>query len=136
MSTGGISLRVRRGVDGIVYAVSLAAVVFVIGTVLCLPLGWGWTGVKYWLFFLGLLLFGIGTLKLRPRAAWKDYDTDGGEEKPETESRFEQATRTALPDDLTVRHDERWSGGARVFLSSLAVLGASMAMEFVFGVGG
>lgn len=136
MNARGVSLRIRRSVDGVVYAASLTAVVFAVGAAVCLPLGWGWTGVKYWLFFVGVALFAAGTFSLRPRAAWKQKDAETGEDESMAESRFEWATRTALPDGIAVRRDERWTGGARVFLGSLAVLGTSMAMEFVFGVGG
>jgi hypothetical protein len=136
MIARGVPLRVRRSVDGVAYAASLAAAVFVIGTAICLPLGWGWTGVKYWLFFVGMALFAIGTFALRPRAAWKQDDSETSEAESMAESRFERTTRTALPSGLAVRQTERWGGGARLFLGSLAVLGLSMAMEFAFGVGG
>jgi energy-coupling factor transporter transmembrane protein EcfT len=135
MNSRGVSLRIRRSVDGVVYAASLAAAVFAVGTVACLPLGFGWTGVKYWLFFVGMALFAVGTFALRPRAAWKQDESETPDDEL-AESRFEWATRTALPDSLTVRRTERWTGGARLFLGSLVVLGLSMAMEFVFGVSG
>ena len=135
MTGGHAPLWLRRGVDGVAYAVALAAALTVVGAAVCLPFGWGWVGVKYWLFLVGVLLFGVGTFMLRPEAGWKDDDSDTVDHHDEDESRFARATRRALPDSVAVRTDERWSTGARLFLGSLAVLLTSMLMEFAFGVG-
>lgn len=136
MRSGDVPLWLRRGVDGVAYAVAVAAVAFAAGAAVSFALGWGWQGVKYWLFLVGWLGFGVGTFKLRPRAAWKGSDGDGhDDDQGVAETRFARATRTAVPDGLAVDEDERWSAGARLFLGSVAVLVASMAMEFVFGVG-
>lgn len=136
MTDGHAPLWLRRSVDGVAYAVALAAALAAVGAAVCLPLGWGWIGVKYWLFLVGLLLFGVGTFMLRPKAGWKDDDDEGTvDHQGEDESRFARATRRALPSGVAVRADERWSAGARLFLGSLAVLFTSMLMEFVFGVG-
>lgn len=135
MTDGRAPLWLRRGIDGVAYAVALAAALTVVGAAVCLPFGWGWVGVKYWLFFVGFLLFGVGTFMLRPEAGWKDDDDGTVDDQPEDESRFERATRRALPESVAVRTEERWSAGARLFLGSLAVLLTSMLMEFAFGVG-
>ena len=136
MSGRGAPLWLRRGVDGLVYAVALAGATFAVGALVSFGGGYGLTGVKYWLFFLGWAMLGYGALKLRPRKPWKD-DQDGGiDDQGPTESRFEYATRRAVPDGLAVPAVDRWSGGARLFLGSLFVLGASIALEFAFGVGG
>ena len=136
MTDGHAPLWLRRGIDGVAYAVALAAALTVVGAAVCLPLSWGLVGVKYWLFLVGVLLFGVGTFMLRPKAGWKDDDEDGGSvPRSEDESRFSRATRLALPEGVAVRREERWSAGARLFLGSLAVLLTSMLMEFAFGVG-
>lgn len=135
MTDGHAPTWLRRGIDGVAYAVALAAALTVVGAAVCLPLSWGWVGVKYWLFLVGFLLFGVGTFMLRPTAGWKDDEDGGLDPQSEDESRFSRATRRALPEGLAVRRDERWSAGARLFLGSLAVLFTSMLLEFVFGVG-
>ena len=135
MTDAHAPLWLRRGIDGVAYAVALAAALTVVGAAVCLPFSWGWVGVKYWLFIVGILLFGLGTFMLRPKAGWKDDDDDIVDDQGDDESRFERATRRALPDSVAVRSEERWSAGARLFLGSLAVLLTSMLMEFVFGVG-
>ncbi|WP_135821816.1 DUF7555 family protein [Halostella litorea] len=136
MSARGSPLWLRRGVDGVVYAVALAAATFALGVAVSFGVGYGLVGVKYWLFFAGWILLGYGTLKLRPRKAWKDPPDEGVDDQGPTESRFEYATRKAVPGGLAVAAVDRWSAGARLFLGSLFVLAASMALEFAFGVGG
>lgn len=135
MTRRGTPLWVRQAVDGLVYAVALTAVTFGIGVVIAFAVSYGWTGVKYWLFFAGWVLFGYGTLKLRPRKAWKDPPDTGADDQV-VESRFGYATRRIVPSGIAVPAVDRWSGGARLFLGGLFVLATSIGMEFLFGVGG
>ena len=135
MAGRGTPLWLRRSVDGLVYAVVLTVVTFGVGAVVAFAADYGWTGVKYWLFFVGWVLLGYGTLKLRPRKAWKDPPETGPDDQV-VESRFEYATRRIVPDGVAIPVVDRWSGGARLFLGSLFVLATSIAMELLFGVGG
>lgn len=134
--------RLLRAVDGVVYAVVTAAVAFGLGTAMSFGLGGGWTGVKVWLFLVGLFLFGLGTFYLRPRAAWKEGDSALEQVLPSTddqgdkESPFQRLAIRFVPGSLVLPPDERWGDGPRLFLTSLLVLGASYAMEAYFGVGG
>jgi len=135
MARRGMPLWLRKGVDGLVYAVALTAVTFGVGTAIAFAASYGWVGVKYWLFFVGWLLLGVGALKLRPRDAWKDPPESGADDQV-VESRFAYATRQIVPDGIGVPAVDRWSGGARLFLASLFVLATSIAMEIAFGVAG
>ncbi|WP_121820970.1 DUF7555 family protein [Halostella salina] len=135
MARRGTPVWLRRGVDGLVYAVALTAVTFGVGAAVAFAASYGWTGVKYWLFFVGWVLLGYGGLKLRPRKAWKDPSETGVDDQS-VESRFESATRRIVPDSVAVPAVDRWSGGARLFLGGVFVLVTSIAMEFLFGVGG
>lgn len=135
MARSGMPLWLRKGVDGLVYAVAMTAVTFGVGAVIAFAASYGWVGVKYWLFFAGWLLLGVGALKLRPRDAWKDPPERGADDQV-VESRFAYATRQIVPDGIAVPAVDRWSAGARLFLGSLFVLGTSIVMEIAFGVAG
>jgi hypothetical protein len=91
-------------------------------------------GAKYLLFFVGFALFAIGVIGMRPTPAWKDGDS-AGIVGPGEETRF-QGTLHRLPP--LRRYDlapaERLSAGAKLFITSLLVLGTSLVLETVFGV--
>lgn len=134
--------RLLRTIDGVVYAVVTTTVTVLLGIALSFGLGGSWTGVKVWLFFAGLFLFGMGTLFLWPRAAWKEGDSALDEMRPSSddqgdkESPFQRLAIKFVPNSLALPPDERWSDGARLFLTSLLVLGTSYAMEAYLGIGG
>lgn len=142
-----LSRRLRRLLDAVMYGLAVTAVMFVIGGVLGLLLGGGLVTVKFWLFLMGILMFGYATFQLRPSRPWKTEEGEDGElkvtkTKPKgesigsrDESRF-QATVQKIPplSWYSLPPSERWPVGAKMFVASLVVLLTSFAMEFVFGV--
>jgi hypothetical protein len=141
--------RLRQALDAAMYAVAVTGVVFAFGGVVSVAVGAGLVGVKYTLFLVGLLLFGYGAFQLRPGRPW-DVDKAGDEveivrrgddeNKRSIGSREEttfQATVQRIPplSRYSIPPEERLPPGVKLFVSSLAVLGTSFAMEAVFGVG-
>ncbi|WP_254536667.1 DUF7555 family protein [Halomarina litorea] len=127
------SRRGRQAVDALGYAVAVTLTVAAVVGVLSLALGAGLNGVKYGLFVVGILLFGVATLKLRPTAPYSDarnlLPTDSGEE-----SGFQAAVQGAIPARYRLSPDERVSDALKLFLASVLVLAVSFVMERVFGV--
>lgn len=132
-----------RTLDAVVLALSIGAVFLVPMIVTSFAFGAGWYGVKVWLFFVGMVLFGLSLWLLRPDRPW-NLDDDDEEEDDDTgpaESigsgvgKFE-ATVHALPPlswvDLAPEH--RSSSGVRLLLASLFLFGLSYVMETVFSV--
>jgi FtsH-binding integral membrane protein len=120
--------------DALVYSIAVAGLLTLAASVLSVGFGGGLVGAKYLLFLVGFALFAVGAIGMRPTPAWKDGDSAGivglGEE-----TRF-QGTLHRLPP--LRRYDlapaERLSAGAKLFITSLLVLGTSFVFETVFGV--
>ena len=148
-ATSAASRRALQAVDAAVYALAVAAVVFVVGALLGLVVGGGLVTAKYVMFVVGLLAFGYGTLQLRPDPPWKTEEGEQGEIKitKETEpsgsvvnSRNETAFQAAVQRIpplpwYSLPPDERISVAFKIFLAGLATLGWSFVLETVFGVG-
>lgn len=130
-----------QAADALVYGLVLTAIVGggvgLIGGVLSVlgfPWGWGLVGVKYGLFLFGWLIFGYGTLQLRPRAAWKEAE-GGAALTAREETRFQAFVQSLPPARfLPLEPGDRLSTALRIFIGSLLMLGTSLVMEFVFGV--
>ncbi|PSP74048.1 hypothetical protein BRC86_07290 [Halobacteriales archaeon QS_3_64_16] len=120
--------------DALVYSLAVTGLLTLAASVLSVGFGGGLVGVKYLLFLVGFALFAIGAIGMRPTPAWKNGDPTGivG---PDEETRF-QGTLHRLPP--LRRYDlapaERLSAGAKLFITSLLVLGTSFFLETVFGV--
>jgi len=139
--------RARQALDAVVYALAVAAVVFLAGLAVGVALGGALVTAKFVMFVVGLLLFGYGTFKLRPDPPWGTESGEDGELKvvenepsgsvvgAREETRFQAAVQRVPPlSRYALAPDERLSPGAKLFLASLAVLGWSYALETVFGV--
>lgn len=125
------SMLVRQVLDLFVYAVAVTTIVVVGAIVISFGLGGNWLGVKYILFFVGICLFGIGTLKLQPTPPWRDESR-----LPSLNQPVLQPFLQRLPplDTYGVAADKRLPVGAKLLLVSVFILGLSFALETVFGV--
>lgn len=124
--------RRRQALDAAAYAVAVTAAVAGVSGAASLAAGAGLVGVKYGLFAVGILLFGVATFKLRPAPPGSDRDAlpvDGDEE-----SSFQAAVQRLLPDRYRIPPADRLSDALRLFLASLLVLATSFVMERAFGV--
>jgi hypothetical protein len=119
----------RKLVDALAYAVVLSVGVFLVTTAVSFALGGGWGGVKYLLFVLGFLAFGVGALFLRPTPPWRDEPLV----QRSGETPFERFVRRLLG-DRALASDQQFPAAARVFLAGILLLAVSFVMETVFGV--
>ncbi len=138
--------RLRQALDALVYAIVVTGLVFLIGAIVSFALGGGFVGVKYFLFFVGILLFGYGTFSLYPSRRWKVDRSEGNVEIERStntgevigsreETRFQSAVQQVPPlTQYSLPPQERLSPGAKLFIASLVVLLTSFLMESVFGV--
>lgn len=126
--------RPRQLLDLVAYALGVLVALFVVLGVVSVLLGAGLVGVKYGLFLVGTLMFGYGSLKLRPVRRDKDpqnarFPADTGEE-----TRFQAAVQRLLPERYRLAYDDRLTDATKLFVTSLVVLAVSFLMETVFGV--
>jgi hypothetical protein len=130
---GSAAHRARQALDAATYAAVVVVCIAAAAAVVSLPLGGGLVGVKYALFFVGFLVFGVSTFQLRPRPPWKD---DTGETVgTRDESRFQRLVQRVPPlRRYGLVPDDRLSPAAKLFLSSLLMLAVSFTLEAVFGV--
>ena len=126
--------RPRQLLDLGAYAVGVVVALFVVLGVVSALLGSGLVGVKYGLFLVGTLMFGYGSLKLRPVRSDKSsrearFRADSGEE-----TRFQAAVQRLLPARYRLEYDDRLTDATKLFVTSLVVLAVSFLMEAAFGV--
>jgi hypothetical protein len=103
-----------------------AAVAFVFGD--------GLLTLKYALFVVGFALFGLGSVAIQPKSKRRDRKrvtlNTGQAWRIET-----KLTRLPPLRGRTIPFEERVSRNVKVFATSLVVLGVSLALELVAGVG-
>lgn len=131
--TGRLSFRGWQLLDALVYAFAFTVTVFVVSTLVSFVLGGSWVGVKYILFLVGIALFGLGTFKLRPKAAWKDKERLPANREGKTP--FQAAMARVSPVDLDrIAPEDPLSDGAKLFVAAVLVLLVSFVMEAVLGI--
>lgn len=157
MSTRGRRL-VGVLLDAITYAATAAGITFLFGVVISFPLGYGFVGVKYVLFYLGFAAWALAIVVAWPGSAWKrpnlsfDLLSFGGSDEEETTVPWvdtDPAGESGDPDQtpyqalvqqlpparfVPVPPADRVSTGIRLFLAAFAIHGTSYTMEVVFGV--
>lgn len=114
--------------------VAVVAGTIVIGSALvAFVFGDGLLTLKYILFVVGFLLFGLGSFGIQPKRPTKEtkritVDSD-------IEYRFEARIQDLPPlRDTPLPISDRVSRDIKVFLTSLVVLGVSLVLEFGLGV--
>lgn len=110
-------------------------VIVAVGIVLALLLGDGLLTLKYVLFLIGFLLFGLGSFGIQPKRPMRKKKRITVE--TDTAHDFEERL-LALPgmDRFWIPHSDRISRDVKVFLTSLVVLGVSLFIEFGLDVSG
>ncbi|MFT4889530.1 MAG: hypothetical protein ACI9YT_000440 [Halobacteriales archaeon] len=151
--------------DLVTYAGAGTALTFVVMGIVSLVGGYGIKGVKWGLFYLGWIMFGYGSIRVFPTSIHKTQSLPGDDastsgwmsfsdklpsddsasiDESEADRQFASTDETKfqrLVQELPparfarIRKSERFPTGAKIMVLSLAVLGASLAMEIVFGVG-
>jgi hypothetical protein len=130
-------LALLKTLDAVFYAVAVTLAVAVPLAALSLLLYGDLVGLKYALFFLGFLTFGLGAFKIQPARPWEGEDAEGGMvvSNSRSDSRFQRAVHRVPPLDRYTLHDhEQLSDGAKFLLAGVAMLVASFLLERLFGV--
>lgn len=153
-----------RVLDLVTYAVAGAALAFVVTGVVSFVAGYGVTGIKWGLFYVGWLVFGYAAIRLFPASlhedqslpgedpkssAWLTFGGQAAEDAPIKRSSKEAEKTFASTDEtpfqrlvqrlpparfVPIRKAERFPVGVKTLALSLAILGTSLAMEVVFQV--
>ncbi|ELZ87187.1 hypothetical protein C453_02514 [Haloferax elongans ATCC BAA-1513] len=128
-----------KTIDAVAYAVVLTGVVFGLTATVSVLAGGGLPGAKWLMFFLGFTMLAYASLKVRPKAAWKDGRDDGGlfsggDEQVGIEKLVSSLLDVTLPPTLRPGPNERPSSGTKLFLAAMCILAMSFAMEVVFGI--
>ena len=130
---GRTTQRARQALDALVYAVALVAVLVTIAGAVSFPVGGGWVGVKFVLFFVGFFLFGLSAFQLRPKALWKRDDEAMTDQREET--RFQAFVQRLPPlGRYGLAPNERLSSPVKLFIASILMLLLSYVLETSFGV--
>ncbi|MFC7205041.1 hypothetical protein ACFQJC_16100 [Haloferax namakaokahaiae] len=127
-----------KTIDAVAYAVVLTGVVFLLTALVSYAAGGGLPGSKWLMFFLGFAMLGYASLKLRPKAAWKDGD-DGGlftgdGEQVGIAKAVSGVLDRVLPPRLRPGPNERPSNGTKLFLAAVGILLTSFLMEVALGI--
>ncbi|WP_416838225.1 hypothetical protein [Haloferax sp. DFSO52] len=97
-------------------------------------LGSGLLTLKYILFVVGFLLFGVGSFAIQPKSPRRDrkrvtLDSD-------SEYGFEARIQDILPSEGRLPLEERVSRNTKLFVVSLVILGVSYLLEVGFDIAG
>lgn len=131
--TGRTTQHARQALDALVYAITLVAVLVIIAGAVSFPVGGGWVGVKFVLFFVGFFLFGLSTFQLRPKPPWKRDDESMTDQREET--RFQAFVQRLPPlGRYGLAPNERLSSPTKLFITSILLLLISYILEAIFGI--
>lgn len=129
--------RLLRYVELVLWVATVSGAVLVL---LALPSFLFWNGLltlKYALFVVGFLLFGVGSFAIQPTPRGKDpvsrlfaFSVDG-----DIEFGFEERIQQLPPlKDAYLPLSDRVSRNVKLFVSSLVLLGVSLFLEVALGV--
>lgn len=129
----GRRTRLRQLLAVVQYAVVLTGLIFLVLTVLSLPLGLGFVGVKIGLFVVGVMTLGYGTYLAWPSSPedLQPEDTDVVEPDP-----WFQRFVTGLPPLVwyPVHPEAAVPDWVKVYTATALIFLTSYLMESVFGV--
>ena len=115
------------------WVLAATASVFFVLAVLSVVTGGGLVRLKFLLFVVGFLAFGLGSLGLQPKSPHQDDERITFEHN--TETRFDEQVQELPPlRGEWIPMSDRVSRNVKVFVTGVALLAVSLIMEIVFGV--
>ncbi|WP_415382785.1 hypothetical protein [Halosimplex sp. TS25] len=122
-----------RLVEFVLWVVAVSAGVSAAAIAVGFVVGGTLVASKYAVFFVGILLFGLGSLGIQPTPSYRD------EKRLSMESTHEHGFEARIQEIPPLRghgipFDQRVGRNKKVFAASLLVLGVSLAMEFWLGI--
>lgn len=126
--------RALRLVEAALWVAGATTLTVVVCAVPSLLLGDGFVTLKFALFVVGLLLFGVGSFAIQPSPPHRDrkrVSVEGDEPYGVeiTLQQFPPLRGRRLP------FEDRMSRDTKLFLTGVATLAVSAAMEFLLGIG-
>lgn len=128
-----VTSNTHRAVDLIVWVCAVAAAIVAVSGGASFLFGNGLLTLKYVLFYIGFLLFGLGSFGIQPKRPSKD--TKRITVESDSAWGFEERLHDLPPlRDLQIPVEDRVSRDVKVFVTSLVVLGVSLVLELFAGV--
>lgn len=129
------SRRLLRYAEFALWVVAATALIVAVAAVPAFLFGGGLPTLKLLLFVVGTLLFGVGSFGIQPERPKRDgqiVDLESGEP-----NRFEDKIQELPPlRGNRLPFSDRVDRNVKLFVTAVAVLAVSAALEFVFGVPG
>ncbi len=127
------SRRELKVIEFTLWVGTVAGGIIAFSAVLSFLFGDGLLTLKYVLFVIGVLMFGVGSFGIQPERPHKNkklLTTDN-----DTEYAFEERIQDALPsDEDRLLLEERISRDTKIFVASIIVLGVSLFLEAGIGI--
>lgn len=129
-----MSRRTLRLVEAALWVAGATALTVVVSAIPSLLFGDGLPTLKYALFVVGLLLFGLGSFAIQPPRPGTDEQrvTVEGDEPTDAEAALQQVPPLR---GRLLPYEDRVSRDWKLFLTGVATLAVSLAMEVFLGVG-
>lgn len=129
-----MSRRTLRLVEAALWVAGATALTVVAAAIPSLLVGDGLPTLKYALFVVGLLLFGLGSFAIQPPRPGKDEQrvTVEADEPADLEVKLQQVPPLR---GRLLPYEDRVSRDWKLFLTGVATLAVSLAMEVFLGVG-
>ncbi|WP_449404332.1 DUF7555 family protein [Halapricum desulfuricans] len=128
-----VTSEIYRSIEFAFWVGTVSVMIVGVSAVGAVLFGSGLLTLKYILFVVGFVLFGIGSFGIQPKSPRKRKKriTVDSDDPLAFEERIQQ-----LPplDDNPVPHPDRISRNVKVFVTSLVVLGVSLILEYALGV--
>lgn len=129
------SRRLLRYAEFALWVVAATVLIVAVAAVPAFLFGGGLPTLKLLLFVVGTLLFGVGSFGIQPERPKRDgqiVDLESGEP-----NRFEDKIQELPPlRGNRLPFSDRVDRNVKLFVTAVAVLAVSAALEFVFGVPG
>lgn len=124
-----------KAADGVQYAVVVVGAVTVLAGAASYLLTDRLVGLKWVLFLLGAAFIGVGAVKLRPTAAWRDEPRAAFANDYAEGGIGARVGRLPPVGRLDLEPGDRCSDGGRLFLAGVLAWAVSFGLEAVLGVG-
>lgn len=129
-----MNLRVRRLIEFLYWVLGASICVITAAGIAAFAIGGTLVTLKVFLFTIGVLLSGIGTIGVRPAPAAPHKDKLVSPES-DSEARLEAWLQTLPPLDTNpLRYTDRIRRSWKLLATGLVVLSTSAFLEFVLGV--
>jgi len=122
-----------RFAEFVVWVLAVGGLVSAGAAVVGYVVGGTLVAAKYAVFLVGVALFGLGSFGIQPTPSYKEDKRLSLDSDRQTGFEARLQDLPPLPDD-PIPFDQRIGRDAKVFVTSLVVLGVAVVMEFGFDI--